>query len=184
MDVHTIEGSDSRDEFVFQLVQGRKVKQIGRGFFGSVFAHPEEDTVIKVCRDPAYIAFINAILKYQDNPWFPRIHSATVYYPIQQPWFFVVEMERLRKGTTKELYAVLSLLDGRLDDILLIGQALHVSKKRMEKLAEMKSVLRKLFKTYGPDWHKGNIMFRKNHPVIIDPIVSGETTIANTVPLR
>lgn len=160
-----------------ELVQTRSVRQIGRGYFGSVFAAANAKCVYKVCKDSAYLAYITAILQYQDNPWFPRIESATLYYPTDEPWYFVVQMERLRKGTVAQLRATLTLLDANLDDILWIGKALHVPKRKLTKLAEMQRLLRKLFKRYGPDFHKGNIMFRRNQPVIIDPVVSGEDTV-------
>jgi hypothetical protein len=174
------EDSIHRDEFLFQLVQERKVKQIGRGAFATVFALPKEHSVIKICRDSAYLAYITAVLRFQTNPWFPRVYSAAVYYPPNDPWFFVVEMERLRKGKEPELRAVVQLLDSSLQDLLLIGAALHVPRARMRNLAQMRALLLKLYRKYGPDVHKGNIMFRRNHPVVIDPIVSGDATIVNT----
>lgn len=167
-----------------ELVKDRAIRQIGRGAFASVFANPKEKTVIKVCRDHAYLDFIRLVVDQpHDNPWFPTIKSADVFFPIDEPWYFVVEMERLRKGTPKELYSVIQLLDVQLDEILLIGKALQVSRMKLEHLAHMRSILRRLFKSHGPDFHAGNIMFRGKQPVIIDPAVSGNATIANTVPL-
>lgn len=166
------------------LVHTRAIRQIGRGVFAAVFANPKEKTVIKVCRDHAYLDFIRLVVdEERDNPWFPVIVTANVYFPKNDPWYFVVEMERLRKGTSKELYTVVRLLDLQLDDILLIGRALQVSKSKLGHLAHMRTVLRRLFKTHGPDFHAGNIMFRGKQPVIIDPAVSGDSTLANTVPL-
>jgi hypothetical protein len=166
----------ARDETILELVQQRKVRQIGRGYFGTVFAKSESKVVIKVCRDSAYLAFVTAILKYQNNPWFPRIHSATLHYPKDDPWYLVVEMERLRKGNKHELRTCLMLLDGNLQDIILFGKALNLPRSKLEHLAEMRRVLMKLFKRYGPDFHKGNIMFRKDQAVIIDPVVDGSIT--------
>lgn len=175
--INTVENAVPRHELIMSLVQERKARQIGRGYFGTVFSAPKEKGVIKVCRDSAYLAFIAAIIKFQNNPWFPRIYSATLYYPEDDPWYLVVEMERLTKGSNAQLRACLSLLDANLNDILLIGQALHVPRPRMRNLVEMQRLLKRLFKMYGPDFHKGNIMFRRLHPVIIDPVVSGDGTM-------
>jgi hypothetical protein len=180
----TKDKAQPRDELIMDLVHRRGIRQVGRGMFASVFAVPKEKTVIKVCRDKAYLAFIRMVVdEHHDNPWFPQIVSAEVCFPKKEPWYFVVEMERLRKGTSKELYSVVQLLDVHLDEILLIGKALQVSSIKLKHLAHMRAALRKLFKKFGPDFHSGNIMFRGKQPVIIDPIVSGDGTAMNTVPL-
>lgn len=178
--IRIVEPAVARYETIRALVRDHDVRQIGRGLFGTVLASRSGKIVYKVCRDSAYLAFVTAILEYQDNPWFPKIYSASVYYPDDEPWYFVVAMERLRKGTEKELRAALTLLDTNLDDILLIGKVLHVSTPRMQKLAEMQRLLRRLFKEFGPDFHHGNVLFRRTHPVIIDPVVSGDEEIGNT----
>lgn len=172
--IKIVESSIDRHEAIYRLVEDHGVRQIGKGVFGSVLAAPNSRTVFKICRDSAYLAFITAILEFQDNPWFPKVVSASLHYPDDEPWYFIVQMERLRKGSEGELRAALLLLDTNLVDILLIGAVMHVPPRRMKKLAEMQRLLRRLFRKYGPDFHKGNIMFRKNHPVIIDPIVSPE----------
>lgn len=172
--IKIIENSIARHEAVLRLVEDYGVRQIGKGIFGSVLAAPNSRTVFKICRDSAYLAFITAILEFQDNPWFPKIAAASLHYPDGEPWYFIVQMERLRKGSEGELRAALLLLDANLADILLIGATLRVPSTRMKKLAEMQRLLRRLFRKFGPDFHKGNIMFRRNHPVIIDPAVSPE----------
>lgn len=172
--IKIIEDSRDRHEVVMGLVEDYGVKQIGRGYFGSVLAAANSSSVYKICHDSAYLAFITTVLEFQDNPWFPQILSATLYYPNDEPWFLLVEMERLRKGTKAELRAALLLLDSNFSDLLNIGKTLHVPSARLKKLAEMQRVLRRLFKRFGPDFHKGNVMFRKAHPVIIDPIVCPE----------
>ncbi len=172
--IKIVEPALARHESILRLVEDHGVRQIGRGYFGTVLAAPNSRTVFKVCRDSAYLAFVTAVMEFQDNPWFPRIASATLHYPEDEPWYLIVQMERLRKGSEGELRATLLLLDSNLSDILLIGQTLHVPPARMKKLAEMQRLLRRLFRKFGPDFHKGNIMFRRNHPVIIDPIVSAE----------
>lgn len=172
--IRIVEPAVARYETIQRLVKDHDVRQIGRGLFATVLAAQRGKIVYKVCRDSAYLAFVTAVLEYQDNPWFPRIYSASLYYPVDEPWYFITAMERLRRGTERELHAALLLLDTNLDDILLIGRTLHVSKPRMRKLAEMQRLLHKLFKDFGPDFHHGNVLFRGNHPVIIDPIVDTE----------
>lgn len=172
--IKIIEPAMARHESILRLVDDHGVRQIGKGYFGTVLAATHSRTVFKVCRDSAYLAFITAVLEFQNNPWFPKIVTASLHYPDDEPWYLIVEMERLRKGSEGELRAALLLLDANLADILIIGAVMHVPPRRMKKLAEMQRLLRRLFRKFGPDFHKGNIMFRKNHPVIIDPIVSPE----------
>lgn len=176
IEIEQIDPAIARHETIMQLVHERGVRQIGRGYFGTVLAAPGSRVVFKVCRDSAYLAYVTAVLKFQHNPWFPQIYCATLHYPEGEPWYLITEMERLRKGTEGELRAVLTLLDTNLNDIILIGKAMHVPRPRMKHLAEMQRLLHQMFKRYGPDFHKGNIMFRKDHPVIIDPVVDGQLT--------
>lgn len=167
-----------RDTFVQDLIKRKQVRQIGAGKFGSVFARPDDPTVTKVCRDDAYRSFIIQALKHQDNPWFPQVESAFDFNPKDEPPFFVVVLERLRKGTPKEIGGALCFFDNeRFHYITAMVRMLGITDEtKMQHLSEVKKVLIRLYKTYGPDFHKGNIMFRGNQAVITDPIVSGVTT--------
>jgi hypothetical protein len=175
-----------RGTFVLDIIKRRGMKQIGAGKYGSVFANAIEPTVIKVCRDEAYRSFIAEALKHQDNPWFPKIQSATEYSPKNEDPYLVVVMERLRKGSAREIDGALCLFDNqRFESITAMVQLLGLADmERMNHLSEVRRVLGKLFKSYGPDFHKGNIMFREAQAVIIDPIVSAaQSTLAITEPL-
>lgn len=174
-----------RDTFIFDLVRRKQMRQIGTGKFGSVFATPTDTTVIKVCRDPAYRSFLVETLKHQDNPWFPQIKSATEFFPSGEPAFLVVVMERLRKGERDEIAGALCFFDNeRFKDITAMVRMLGLADiEKMQHLREVRRVLIKLYKNYGPDFHKGNIMFRGDQAVITDPIVSGEPTIIITEPM-
>lgn len=168
-----------RDTFVLDLIKRKGVKQIGAGKFGTVFANPDEDKVIKVCRDDAYRSFMVQVLKYQDNPWFPKVEIACDYTPKDEPPFLVVVMEKLRKGSQREVDGALCLFDNeRLEDITAMVQMLGMQDmEKMEHLSRVRKVLTRLYKKYGRDFHRGNIMFRENQAVIIDPIVSAEEVI-------
>lgn len=172
-----------RDTFVQDLIKRKQVRQIGAGKFGSVFAKPEDPTVIKVCRDDAYRSFIIQALKFQHNPWFPQVESATDYTPKDEAPFLVVVLERLRKGTTREIDGALCLFDNeRFNDITAMFRMVGVQDEtKLKHLSEVRKVLTKLYKSFGPDFHKGNIMFRNEQAVVTDPIVSGASaTVAMT----
>lgn len=186
MRIRTSKIPTDRDTFVYDIIKRRGAKQIGAGKYGSVFAIPDDPAVIKVCRDDAYKSFLTEVLKHQDNPWFPQVESATEYFPADEPPYLVVIMERLRKGTTREIDGALCLFDNeRFEDITAMVEILGIEPNDKTKhLGDVRRVLTRLYKNYGPDFHKGNIMFRENQAVITDPVVSGETnTIPPTVPL-
>lgn len=182
MKIRTSKIPVDRDTFVQDLIKRKQVRQIGAGKFGSVFATPEDPTVIKVCRDEAYRSFIVQVLKHQGNPWFPQVESATDYHPKNEAPFLVVVLERLRKGTSREIDGALCLFDNeRFEDITAMVRLLGVlDEERMGHLSEVRKVLTKLYKSFGPDFHKGNIMFRESQAVVTDPIVSG---YSDTIPI-
>lgn len=166
-----------RDEFIAELVKKHNCRQIGAGKFGSVFASPDEPHVIKVCRDLAYRSFLALALKYQQNPWFPRIESAVDYHPLNEAPYLVVVLERLRKGSDREIKGALCLFDNeRFKDVTAMVQILgFADMEKMDHLSQVRRVLTKLYrKNYGRDFHEGNVMFRDSQAVITDPIVGTE----------
>lgn len=167
-----------RDTFVLSLIKRNGAKQIGAGKFGSVFAVPGADRVIKVCRDEAYYAFVAQVLRHQGNPWFPIIYTATEYRPRTEDPYLVVVMERLRKGTPKEIAGALCLFDNdRFKDVTAMMRILGMEDiERLRQLRVVKRALVRLYKHYGPDFHAGNVMFRGDQAVITDPVVSAGIT--------
>jgi hypothetical protein len=84
---------------------------LGYGIQGKAYNHPKQpNSVIKTAKieDPendAYVEFIKLAMKNQDNPFFPRIHSAkiikagslTTYKPAgAAPYKLVINMEKLQ----------------------------------------------------------------------------------------
>lgn len=166
-----------RDDFIFTLVKQHKMRQIGHGEFGAVFAPPNTNKpVVKVCRDEAYEAFITQILDHQTNPWFPKVYSATVHHPKDGDPYLVVEMERLRKGSFVEIQGAVGLFTCNPNQITAIGSLFSLPTKQMQHLSVVRKVLAKLHKKYAPDIHKGNILFRGNQAVLTDPVVAANKT--------
>lgn len=64
------------DDYIERLTKTLGIKQLGEGYYSSVFQHPVyHNVVVKLCRikDPETIRYLKRGAKHPDNPWFPKI---------------------------------------------------------------------------------------------------------------
>lgn len=75
---------------------------LGSGAFGSVYAHPENDKVIKHCSDrDAYYMFARWCMAPEqlNNPHLPKIYEEQMYRAEDGTYFFIYVIERLSQAT-------------------------------------------------------------------------------------
>lgn len=165
---------------------------LGVGLYARVFKGKKPGTVIRVARleskhDP-YIKFLKLALKHQDNPYFPRIYNAKLYYnrskkgTMGRNYILVIEMEKLVSVEsekiedafasflyslgydTKEGSGLDRGIDRFLNDLTIVNGRQEIRQRAVsngyQNLAEAIDVLGQLFQLFYPDLHEGNIMIR------------------------
>lgn len=179
-------------------IKGKTNNKLGSGAYAIVYESEFEDRVIKVenlynsMRDSGYFEYIKALSKLEiDNPYFPKIFSATIYkYP--DATFLVVEIEKLetmispeweygsdddylcyRRTPCNETAHLLDFYEG-IDNFKSIQKdywCLQGNSELWDSLMFLKQTRTKLRrKCISSDIHAGNIMYRKDGtPVVIDP---------------
>lgn len=162
------------------LLGSRKTKmEIGSGAYGCVYNNVHEETAVKTGNaldNDGYLTFLKVARANQNNPFFPKIHRATLFKAkTDTRWeSFLIEMERLQKGHSKPLW----------DDIVYcVEDLIYRDKARtipgiepVPKALKTAISLIKKAKTrhrYGVDWdiHDDNMMLRPNGQLVItDPL--------------
>lgn len=157
-------------------------RRIGHGLFSEVYGkRGDKSHVIKVARgDTAYDDYLSVVMAHQENPYFPRVFDVK-RFKISGLFYednvSVISMERLEKGGRKGKYK--NSLGGHIKSMT--GEhAWNAQKRAMKDLPiefkgrhakQMLAVMKDMHKHHGwLDLHKGNIMFRGEQPVIIDPV--------------
>lgn len=158
----------SKNGFVKRIQARYHFRCVASGLYARVYTNKAANYVYKVADDEeseSYRAFVIAAMKRQDNPWFPRIYSATVYRPKHSDPYLVVKMEKLIDINQYHVVAQLS-------ESLHVSTNKHLSKYDKRHLKELRGVLKYLYRKFNNDLHYQNIMMREsdNHPVIIDPV--------------
>lgn len=110
-------------DYITRLVRTLKIRELGAGYFSTVFQHPVYHNVaVKVTHksDPLSIVYLENAMKHPDNPWFPKIIGIyKVGYhggDMQQKLInmdddhmafseigHIVFMQKLRRATAKEI---------------------------------------------------------------------------------
>ena len=145
-------------------------------------------------RSDSYYQFIELILKNQNNPFFPRIHSAILTFEKEiEKYMLMIVMEKLVSLKTVNVAARHILSQLGISDTKEIGELEDDDFEWMKYWFEMGSYRRKLiassknpqfkkamallepyFAEHGPDMHEGNIMVRSTghgpQLVLIDPL--------------
>lgn len=99
-----------------------KIKRLGGGIQGTAFKHLRiPNTVIKTAKvnhpeTDGYVKFIKLALDHQNNPFFPKIYNAVLRELSADIYAFelIIQMERLHKITSEELFDVTPQLFKRL----------------------------------------------------------------------
>lgn len=143
------------------------------GMSSDVYAR--EGYVLKVSvNDYGYDAFLETALQMQKNRYFPKIKEVKRYCstragkPVKVT---LVLMEQLHAKKTTERHAKrMTQLANQIADLPTYDYI--PIKSISETEFEAATALGKLFREFGTgDIHTGNLMFRGNHPVVIDPVV-------------
>lgn len=164
--------------------QGKRVKSIGSGSYGEVYADKGSDVVYKIGDagdNDGYLAFIKVLgTQKKHNPFLPKIYGVRFIRGKSGDHTFVVAMERLT-SLERGMGNVCDWFEDELNGgYSLSYNANHVEKvlgvkKTMPKpLKEALSVLRKARNSggYNVDWdlHSGNFMMRGKQIVVTDPL--------------
>lgn len=165
-----LQNSTNAEELQDNLeANGFKKYVIGTGLYSSVLSRPNLDYVVKIfSNDPGYEKYLSYIIKYQNNPHVPKMRGKIISV---NPRFKVVRLEKLRPyimGVTK---------DDRYYDA--IRKYIYTNKSNLNVIEKniplIIPVLNDIIQNSGYDLHDGNIMFRDDVPVIIDPLSKAGT---------
>jgi len=171
-----------------------KIKYLGAGMQAAAYKHPHiPNTVIKTAKvsDPerdGYVKFVKLVIDHQDNPFFPKIYNAVLRKLPHEEYELIVQMERLHKLSSRELFDITPQLFARLgiklEDLEDMWDYLNdpdvwrylIENTKNPKFAEALELLLSadpLLRTH--DLHVGNWMVRLTSVgpqlVIIDPFI-------------
>lgn len=163
---------------------------VGDGLFSTVYA--KDDThVIKVAHgDKGYEVYLSYVLANQENPYFPRVFDVKRFKNVNRSWgkgdVTVVSMERLEEGPEEKrqqkvaigAFIKKSTVSDKVsswrrslwgdEKLAMENHPVHLRGKHAKQMLD---VMRELSDSRdGLDLHDGNIMYRGNQPVIIDPV--------------
>ena len=164
--------------------KANKQKLIGQGVEADVFASSAPNTVVKIISrfndSLGYLPFLKAIIKHQDNPFFPKIHKIRIYTdpgPHHQQTL-VVKMEKLIPlqheriaDLGPSLFKQIGVDPDKVDALNPYSnfRLLLTNKRYRDEIAalaknpkfeEAMYVLSPLFNRYGSDLHAENWMVR------------------------
>lgn len=135
---------DRHKNYLNHLIKDIGIKQLGAGSYANVFQHPTYHNVaVKVVRreDPLYMKFIRLCIKYQGNPWLPRIISIhdIDFYKAEKDILnipssgkeHIIFFEKLRPATSEEITkALLFFLDFKEQNIISFDVLEYIKHKR------------------------------------------------------
>lgn len=141
---------------------------LGSGIFGSVYARPEDNFVVKVFQpDKGYQRYLNYMQSNKMNPYVPKLRGKPIKLPNN---FTLVRLEKLTPITTALHDEIMYLLKPKED-----AMYKAIRKSFEEKYPQFLNFLHEIqdISKRGSglalDIHSGNIMMRNNLPVITDP---------------
>jgi hypothetical protein len=167
-----LQNSTNISEFIENLeANNYKEYMIGSGFFSGVFARPQDNYVIKIFQnDKGYNKFLKYILQNQNNPHIPKIKGKPITLLKK---YKIVRIEKLSPITTPEQEEIFNKLYHYINRKYPNGKADNQSEIKytiknkypniipiLEIMIDNKTIL---------DFHKENMMFRGDTPVITDP---------------
>jgi hypothetical protein len=138
----------------------------GSGKYGTVFINSKYQYAIKVfMKDTAYLKFIQFCLKNQSSPYIPKIRGKVVKI---NDMFMAIRIEKLGPISNGiDLIEFVHMI--RDPEFFLKGKmnliTIHNDDPHAQNLCKFLLDNEKL-----TDIHLGNIMMRRNQPVVIDPI--------------
>lgn len=165
-----LQNSENISQFVENLkANGYTQLVIGEGMFGAAFRKEGEPWIVKIWEhDPAYEIYLNYVLQNQNNPHVPKIYGKPLKIMNK---FRLARMELLdnanpyglgRPGARSEM-----------ENYVQTGN-IEFAPTIFETWPSLKPVLdfihSKIEGSYSADMHSGNVLWRGNDPVVIDPL--------------
>jgi hypothetical protein len=137
------------------------------GSMADVWIHPKLSYCLKIfdSEDQGYIEFLGIAMAHQYNPHFPKIHKGLVRL---SPNWYAVRMEKLDRCVSA---SVASRIDNWFD-FLKRGAPVkirHGEEQLFEAIEIMVECIKELKSGVLDDIHSGNIMYRGDTLVFIDP---------------
>ena len=160
-------------DYIMALIQklenlGYEKYNLGSGLFGTVYARPEDDFVVKIFQpDRGYERYLNYMQSNKMNPYVPKLRGKPIKLPNN---FTLVRIEKL-KPIDMDLYEEIYFLIYKKND----ESYPSIRKKFEQKYPQFINLLDEIHlmssndNALRIDLHPGNIMMRDNLPVITDP---------------
>jgi hypothetical protein len=170
--------------YVRRLKHQRRAKQLGAGYYSTVFAHPDHpNVVVKVvpARDKGYLQYVRWAARHQGNPYVPRLlarYEVRARLGKRRSVYHLVFMERLEplgQRPAKQLAALfgdaaaLNRLEG--ESVAAVTSMLRAALRDARLDAQLAEVVRYLLRQHEHiDLHRWNFMRRGKQLVIVDPL--------------
>ena len=149
--------------------------ELGSGLYGSVYARPEDDFVVKIFTpDMGYKRYLDYMQNNKMNPYVPKLRGKPVKLPNN---FTMVRIEKLEPITPDLFREIRHLMNPHSGDPTYGSPEYRAARKKFEnRYPQFLNLLDELTRTaenagLALDLHSGNIMMRNNLPVITDPFV-------------
>jgi len=145
---------------------------VGKGHYSNVFENPKYPYVLKVFVDENYKNWLNAVLKYQDNPYLPKIRGKFIKLNKEATAARIEKLQPL-SGDMDPIFAqyVPDEVEPSLENFLYDDGAYYYQQKNFPELGQ---AFKLALKTRAPgrelDLNKSNFMKRGNTLVLTDPL--------------
>ena len=149
---------------------GYKKYHLGSGIFGSVYARPEDNFVVKIFQpDRGYKRYLDYMQSNTMNPYVPKLRGKPIKLPNN---FTLVRLEKLTPIDSALHNEIMYLLKPK-DDAMYKSIRKSFEGKYPQFLNFLHDIqnIAQRGSGFALDIHHGNIMMRNNLPVITDPFV-------------
>ena len=177
----SLKPSGTLEEFNERL-EKEGYRRIGSGLFATAWAKDDTHVIKVASNDSAYEDYLSVVMAHQENPYFPRVFDVKRFKGVG---FYrkdggdmnvtVVSMERLQPGEMEPKMALEGHIKLSAKHVIWDDKALELTKKypmpNSKHSKQLFRVMKEMNREHGwLDLHSGNIMFRGEQPVIIDPV--------------
>ena len=144
--------------------------QLGRGSFGTVYSKLGANHVLKLFKstDRAYRTFVQLVIN-NPNSHFPKFKGKMMKITDD---YYAIRMEKLRENSDQSLADILEnyILFKQGENTRGATIAMRDLNKTQRGIKKACDIIAKGISTHGVDLHYGNIMWRGNTIVIVDPM--------------
>lgn len=167
---------------LIEVLCGHEIDFYQKGRYASVFNNRHTGTVLKIGdadNNAGYLAYLKLARVHQDNPFFPKVHWASIFNDGKER-YFVVKLERLHEGNDfiveRKLHPPMWWMIHQFIQRCIIKEdyfqdkfmGIPVPKMLLDFLAIIKSAFRK--NDFKWDIHEDNMMMRGDGQLVItDP---------------